>query len=352
MKIALMNKIRALRGIWSGRAAFGPPVTVTINILSGACTGRCIMCRQFSPLGPAQERSQEDFPFDALCVLLDELDAMGVDSVNLCADGEPFLYRDIVPLLKHLRAGRMRYQFITNGTAITDEHIQLMDKKAALCVSMHAARADVWSAITGMSEERFPVLQETVRRACAAGVRVTYHAVITNRNINELPAILASAALYGVTEVSIGPLTVFHNSFTSLKPDRMIFERFTQSLPALEREAQRLKIITNFTAFAALSYSETGSFCVPVFGRRGRCSVGWLLTWIDSAGNVRFCCNDARPMGNTHVSSFRDIWYGSAYNAARRRAVVSGTDGLMCRECAVYTVNAVVERVLRVLGMG
>lgn len=351
MKLALMNKIQALRGICSGRAAFGPPKIVTINILYGGCTGRCIMCRQFSPLRTSQEHKQQDFPFDSLKALLDELDTMGVELVNLCADGEPFLYREIMPLLARLRAGRARYQFITNGTVITDEHIRLMDNKAALCVSVHSDRAEVWSEITGLPQERFHALLAMVRRAREAGIRVVFHTVVTNRNADELTGLLKCAASFGVPEVSISPFTVYHESLSSLKLSREAFERLTRSLPALNREARRLNITTNFDSFAALSYSDTGSFCVPVVGD-GRCSVGWLLSWVNSAGNVRFCWNDTRIMGNTNTASFRDIWYGPEYTAARERAAAAETDAAMCRECPVYTVNAAVERVLRFLGMG
>lgn len=346
--VKLKKKVLLLLGMLSSKRSFCGPVNVNINILSGECSSRCVMCNHYSGLLEKSKKDVKFFPIRLMKKFLLDLAGMPVECVTFCADGEPFLYPDIAELLEFLKNIDIKYRFLTNGFSIKEEHMDFFDKKASLRLSIHAGSGKIWSDITGLPEERFPGLIHKIKKIKDTGAKVIFHSVICRKNYRDLPGLIDLANHCKIDELSIGPLTVSDDAIGILKLNKYEFREFKKSIVYAAGLAAEYGIANNFTYFMGLEHDNKGSFSAGRLYKRMPCYVGWLFTWIDIDGNVKFCCNSGEPLGNILKDSFKDIWHSPGYDKSRYLAkktekVSADCD---CSECANYMVNMKMDNML------
>jgi radical SAM protein with 4Fe4S-binding SPASM domain len=67
------------------------------------------------------------------------------------------------------------------------------------------------------------------------------------------------------------------------------------------------------------------------------CYIGHEYSLVLGDGNVMFCCQCSRPLGNLHQDRFEQIWKSEAYREARRLARKLPTAKQSLPECECFT---------------
>jgi MoaA/NifB/PqqE/SkfB family radical SAM enzyme len=223
-----------------------------------------------------------------------------------------------------------------------------MDKKASIRLSLHASNENLWSDITGLPPAGFRELIRKVKLLRNTGAKIIIHSVINKKNFADLPQLILLAHECKADEVSIGPVTIFNDHLNVLKLAKDEFERFKMSLLDAESMADKYRVDNNIKYYLNLEYSEKKSFSIGKTNSKLACYAGWLFAWINIDGDLRFCCNSNKLMGNITEKSFRNIWYGAEYNQERHNAFLRKNGSADCQECANYMANIKVGGIMSI----
>ncbi len=339
MLAEIKQRFLLFSGILSGKKAFCAPWNVNLNILEDICNSRCIFCRHYSGLINRPRAHPRVLPLDFIRRFLLELEEMSAQSITFCADGEPFLHPEINRILSALQSSRLKYHFLTNGFSIGQDCLSYFDARATIKINIGASNARDWAGITGQPEDLFYQLIDKIKIIKTAGSQVTLHLVVCKNNYRQLPELVELAHRIKADEVSIGPLTADRHELEGIKLSGDEFVWFRDCLAATAGRAEKYRIRNNFLYFKAVDFDSAASFSTAGLYQKIPCYVGWLFTWVDAQGNVRFCCNDQEAIGNLKEQSFREIWYSPEYSRKRYLAKKHKLPGSCCGECANYMVN-------------
>lgn len=148
------------------------------------------------PAAPGSRRAE--LGTERLLAVLDEAIDAGC-LFMMFTGGEPLLRRDLATVYRHVRERGVMVTVFTNGTLVTDEHCALFSElpPSVVEVSLYGATAPTCEAVTGVAGS-FERCLEGVERLLDAGVRVGLKTVLLTTNHQELDAMRALAAGYGV----------------------------------------------------------------------------------------------------------------------------------------------------------
>ena len=149
--------------------------------ITRACNLKCIHCYNDSGAGkPAEEISSQKAK-----AVLDDLAQFGVPSV-LFSGGEPLMRADLFELLEYAGQCGLRTVISTNGTLITKEIAQKINKAGVTYVGISLdGIGDVNDRFRGVSGA-FELAVSGIRNVQQAGVRVGLRLTMTKRNIQDL----------------------------------------------------------------------------------------------------------------------------------------------------------------------
>jgi radical SAM protein with 4Fe4S-binding SPASM domain len=135
---------------------------VSIKI-TNMCNLRCKMCGQWGETGYNLEKQSEEIkkvvPLETYKKLVD--DVAGIKPIFYIWGGEPFLYPDMIPLLRHLKKNKIITTIVTNGIKLKETAKDLVDIGLdALMLSLDGPKK-VHNQIRG-SEECYDKLAEGI----------------------------------------------------------------------------------------------------------------------------------------------------------------------------------------------
>jgi len=165
---------------------------------SSKCNLRCPMCHQSK-----FEMGNVQLGADAIDAMINGLPA--IDTVMIAGLGEPLLYRDLEHFLSYLARYQCRTHLFTNG--------QLIHRKLAVLKLVQRVSVSFDGATRGTFETlrrgaQFARVCENIRllRAAAPKTLIVTSTVISNRNLDELAAIVRLAQQLGMDEVHLSPV--------------------------------------------------------------------------------------------------------------------------------------------------
>ncbi len=293
---------------------------------SDTCSARCQFCRFHSPLfaRPAPHRgraapphpAQLDFAIWSDCI--EDLICLGTSRIDYVGIGEPLLHPRIDDALR-LGRGRIGQTMITNGLHLASHVAPLAESLDQITISMNAARAETHARLMGCHSEAFARVTrgvEDLRRA-SARTGITLSFVVNRLNYEELPAFADLSRRLG-TRAMLTPLGVYPETEAELGLTADDRTKLFRLLDLLER--QHDQPITNLATYRSFFDRDTSPLVTNI-----PCYVGQVFAQIRGDGSVAFCCAGDTIVGNVNARRFPDIWFSSAYNRARHRALTYTT---------------------------
>ena len=118
-------------------------ITLVYFKLTSACNLRCVMCGQYGDKGNmkdcAAEESKKNLPLETWKRFIDEIAPQ--NPVTYLWGGEPFLYPDLIPLVRYIMQKGLVMSLNTNGTMMEKYAEDIVrDKWSAIMVSLDAFR--------------------------------------------------------------------------------------------------------------------------------------------------------------------------------------------------------------------
>jgi mycofactocin radical SAM maturase len=277
------------------------PLSAPVNLtweITHKCNLKCVHC-----LSASSDESPGELTFDECKGIVDELAEIKVFEINF-GGGEPLLKNYFLPLLRYIHEKGIVTCISTNGTALTDEAIDLFTGNPLVNVqiSLDGATPDVNDCIRGRGA--FRRIIGGLERMAGKKITLSINTVVTSMNFRQLSRMKELATSYGA---------------------RLRVSRFRPSGRARESwEALRLNS-SQLGELAAWLNSDpsilTGDsfFSISQDGKRqlglDMCGACKMTCCIDPAGDVYPCafmqvaefCG-----GNLRETSLKDIWDNAA----------------------------------------
>jgi radical SAM protein with 4Fe4S-binding SPASM domain len=254
--------------------------------------------------------------------------------VVLSGIGEPLINPAYFALVDILAERKIRCEFYTNGTLLTEARQQAILSRSnidVINISCDGSRKETFESMrVGADFDKWKSsVQDFVLRAKQVRDRalsIGMNAVISKKNLQEMGDILRLAAQWRLDIVYIlDPVPIDQTTMALCVSDEEVF--------AAGQELARLA--ASLGQKVAISVRRGAS--APRL--RPTCLQPWNYTCIRTNGDVVPCCavfgSDRMPvMGNIFQQDFRTIWHGEHYREFRRSSL-SGTNEL-CRICPCY----------------
>lgn len=171
-------------------------------------TDKCLLnCLHCSTLA-GQDRRNE-IPLSELKRLVDEGLPLGLKRFSI-SGGEPFLYPDIITLIRYVKNKKLYLSIYTcgiiqNGNKLISLPDELLEELSVLKVDRLIFSIQgmfrTHDTLTGIPGS-FDLVIESIKKAIAAGIRVELHFVPMSCNIQDIPSIIKLANDLGVPCIS------------------------------------------------------------------------------------------------------------------------------------------------------
>ncbi len=338
----LYNDVLTLWGINRRCTPWCGPRIAQINI-SDNCNLNCTICNH-SSMGVSGL-----LPAGKVTSLVDELYGLGTQEVFFHGFGEPGLHPQLPEMLHYAMnsAPGMRTHLITNGTWNSPRLLEAIHAgKVGVRFSLHGGDAETWHRIHPYDDlSYFRQAEQNLRELTGtAPERVEVLFVICKTNCDKIKEMVQFARDHGVRKILFRPMRLFKDRIgqfmnAHLLPDAGEFQE-ASGIVARFRQELRGKIDVHSVAFEQNSFDqERNRPSSRTFYLSRSCYIGYVLTVIERDGNVWGCLPESssgEPLGSIHEASFREIWYGRAYEDFRRKQLFLDKSLLDDEGCHTY----------------
>jgi radical SAM protein with 4Fe4S-binding SPASM domain len=301
------------------------------------CNLKCVMCSvwELKEHGPA---------FEIARTILDNARSLGATKFTPCG-AESFMRKDFLDLVEHAHAiGFLRQDIVTNGTMITDAHLDRLQKcpSVALHISIDGPR-DLHDQLRG--EGNYDKSVATAKKCVERGISVGLSGVILKESLDHLTHLVSLAAELGIPEVSFQPFQTEISGpekdiprFSLLRtPKKRIIEKLEQL--AAHAQAKGVTIFTESMFGVIPDYLAFGKRPIPP----GGCYLPSKFLLVDFRGDVYPCFfmrTDADRMGNVARDSILDIWHSAHHEELQTLALTERCPGCLaaCSDVETFAV--------------
>ena len=349
----------ALRRRYAQEPTRGPKI-VQVGIAK-ACNYHCLFCPFHSPEAEGGHDDSElpRMSYLMFARLLGDLKRMGTRMVDVCGDGEPLMHRDAMEMIALARALGFDVTLATNAALLSEQRShRLVDLQVRrMHVSFNAATDETYERLhcgapPGARRKIVARLRDMAEYAEAEGKRpieVEFSAVLNRVNMHEIPAMVEQAHEARATWfmlILMGPVPGGEELLP--RPEDWVLIRRD-----IERAADKARDLGIRTNLNAIRPTATAAGTRSVY-EKIPCHIGHEYALVLADGDVTFCCQCSRPLGNLNDDSFERIWYSEGYRRARREARALPETGRALPGCECFTacshVVANLEVYRRLLG--
>jgi len=292
---------------------------IVIWNITRTCNLHCAHCYASSK----DEQYPGELTTEEAKTVLDDMAEYKVPVV-LFSGGEPTLRPDLPELISYANGlGGLNPLISTNGTLLTKEKVKELSnaglKRAGISMDGMEAVHDKFRGSIGS----WKLTLDGIRNSLEAGMRVSLRVTVTNRNVQELPALFDLAEREGIPRVCVYHLAYAGRGEKLLRFDlkheerrkmvEYVFERTIESYA----KGNKLEVLTvdNHTDAAYLqmwadkNMPEQSERVRALQSRNGGNTAGKGMGNIDNLGNVhpdQFWWN--QTIGNVKERKFSEIW--------------------------------------------
>lgn len=309
---------------------------------SGACNHRCTYCA----LDYMEYRNRF---LDPVCLKerLTEMAQLGVKSVMYAGEGEPFLHKEMAPIINHTRAAGIDVAVTSNGVLFGKE---MAEKTLAdiiwIKISINAATPKTYASIHRTDPADFDRVMKNIAEAVrlrsvkALKSTIGMQLILLPENMDEAVTLARLARDIGVDYLVIKSYSQHSLSITK-KYAGVRYGEYLGLKDEIEKVSDRnFNVIFRINAMKKLEVEERGY---------ERCLALPFWSYIDAGGGVWGCSaylGDERFLfGNINENTFEEIWRGDK----RKRAmefVATELDTSGCRKnCRMDEVNRYLDEI-------
>lgn len=286
------------------------PLRVTWDL-----TSRCNLCCRHC-YNASSSQTQGPSP-SALRTIAEKLSRTGIFFVSL-SGGEPLMEPEIWNIIQEFKSRGKSIQLISNGTLITENVAQkIKDAKVdTVQISLDGLR-ETHEYQRGV-KTCFEKSVEAITYLREKGVRVMVNTIVSQRNIGEIPELLAMVAQLGVNEFRVSRMILMGRG--SLLEEEVLSKEQTRTLILyVLGERMRLKEKTVITPDECMSFlgEKIGEYGLTWQG----CPAGRTECAVDALGYVYPCvflCYEEFRMGNLLESDFDEVWHNEKFEDFRK----------------------------------
>jgi radical SAM protein with 4Fe4S-binding SPASM domain len=344
-----ISKLQAVAGIAHGSRAFSGPLQLNLS-LTNRCNLRCIHCYFYSPfldlpnMRPLRLARQEGAPdlgrkdleklqridadLDRVTVILDEALAMGTRRVQFSGNGECFMHKNALYLMRRARDAGAHCVANTNGTLIdraaADELIRMRFDE--LRVTLMAGTREMYQRThPGTRDDMFDRVHGNLlylkERKRALGVdrpvvKTVY--IVVDQNCDGLLDFAKRSIELGAQAVLYKPVDdLGDESMRPLVPTPKHADLAKRQLAEARAILEKAGVKHNADGFlrAFGGHLDTTALYDEI-----PCYYGWLACMIEPDGQVYGCCRCYEPLGNAYATSFSAVWNSERYRQFRSEA--------------------------------
>ncbi|MCB2153714.1 radical SAM protein [bacterium] len=312
----------------------GRPYILLIDPLN-TCNLRCPFCATGQgnlPLKPGKMK------LDSFKSLIDEI-APHTFKIDLYNWGEPFLHKDILPMVAHAHKRRISTAISSNlnvlpqggGEAVVrsglDDLVVSCDGLTQETYEQYRVQGKLENVVRNLKE-----ITDARRRLGRKNPHIEFQFLVFKHNEHEVPRVHAFAKGLGADIVRIQKPFVNIESESIRPADNPDFVR-SEYLDEEKDQSDRLDI------FSPKADQEA---CAAANPPPIKCFWPWRSTVINWGGQVDPCCgkNYLDSFGNVFEKPFAEIWNGPEYRYARRwitgKAGEDEEQAVVCRGCGGY----------------
>ncbi|VAX19930.1 hypothetical protein MNBD_NITROSPINAE01-632 [hydrothermal vent metagenome] len=337
------------KGLVNGEQAFTGPYGLQVGI-AGGCNYECEFCGDFSSrrAEPTKNENLLMLDSDRFFSLVNDAADMGVEQISIVGIGEPFMHRDIMKFVSHVKKNGMRLMITTNGSMLTQSKVEELARLNVdiLNISLNAGTQETYTRVHGEGQGRYftKILDNIQLLTGNTKPWVSLRFVMLPYNIGELELFLETALKLSANEI------VLQNCVApGFAPDLSLslVEQKTVAKTLLGlRDKGRLDGIKSNADFFISRYGgmavngENKKYMGYVvdndFFRHHPCYAGWTYAMILENGDVRPCCYCGVSLGNINSSSFKDIWFSAGYNNFRRKLIALPKTAMAPQGCHCF----------------
>lgn len=308
------------------------------------CNIRCTTCpRTFEDLEPPADMSWELFT-----LIVDQFPK--IERVVLHGVGEPLMTRDLMRMIRHLKARGTYVLFNTNATLLTRKKGEELIESGLdeMRVSLDAAEPVAYEQVRGLPlfnrvVENLREFFELQRERRAATPRVSLWLTGLRETIFQLPAFVRLAHKLGVEEVYLQRLVYFNEGQGLARAESALFDAMGSEESRLISEAERLAESLH-VRFNASGATEPGTSLrkKETSNPWSLCRRPWTLMYFTAHGRALPCCiapfsmkgYDNFTLGDATQQTLREIWNGVKYREFRR-ALLTEQPPKSCENCGL-----------------
>jgi MoaA/NifB/PqqE/SkfB family radical SAM enzyme len=353
----LVSDPAALAGVSEAIRGGAPAVRDAKLKVTSRCNLACQMCDYWRTTRE-ETLSLEEWPG-----VIDQLADLGCRKLHV-SGGEPFLRPDLLEILEHGVARKLKVNLTTNGTLLTEDRIRRLARSGvnAVSVSLDGPTAKLHDRIRGRPGS-FKRSVKAIRRLVRAverrqaRLKVRINVVLMRENYRRLPDMVRLAADLGAVDLVPMPVDAGDEGPERMRLTLRELRRFNAEVApaahAAREEAGFSCPPERVHPFGAserdLAYAERGRYARGYHERRP-CYAPWLHTFVAGNGDVFLCCMTASaitPLGNLRQSSLREVLEGERYREVRAD-FLRGRNLDHCHRCDLFSAeNRALAQALR-----
>ena len=316
-----------------------------LNITS-YCNSNCVYC-EVKCLD-----HKNDLEFERQKKLIKEAKDLGVTEVSF-SGGEPFVYYKVWELIDYVLSLGLELNIMSNGLMIndfSDEKMAVLKKLKRIFISWDSADPKIHNELRG-GADFFEKSLAGVKKMLAAGVKVSFAGVLSNKNYAGLNDLIRFTHESGVDSIFFQPLHVWSNYDTvanskdkeKLIPEQDDFKALRQSIKTATKLARQLGVDNNLPALS--QWVEKYYLYQIEANRQGRwinnimpsykCLEIFTKIFIDCDGGVLPCAMLA-PRGNLKDQSLADSLM--ALDEIKKN-ILAGKFPKECDECSCQVAS-------------
>ena len=316
--------------------------------VTNECNLHCYMCGQRKLRN--QEKQQIDF--EKICNVIDELRGRSKYEVFLWG-GEPFLYKEIIPLIQYIKSQKLQLTINTNGTYLEEYAQSLVDCNVnRVIVSIDGSR-ELHDEIRGVQGTYQKVMKGVHKINELKNVRpfVTANIVVTSRNYKYITEIVNELYQQGIHYIEL-QLPIYISNKMGERYQYILEKEFgikaekwkgyqgdyfDVDVDCLLRQLRRLpaytRIVPALSESLIIQYFQGRNECVL---EKGCCKVPFEQVRIEANGDVVICPDFPDVViGNILIQDIDEILNSELLGTFKRYIRRYGKIPI-CDKCVMY----------------
>ncbi len=293
------------------------------------CNLRCIMCDLPQRHQGFVKEGREILGLEDYKQIIRDYRKIGTSGVGI-SGGEPFLHKDLFPIIREIKDNKMIAQITTNGWFIREKNFEeFIDTGIdSITVSLDGHNAEIHDKIRGIPGSFDRALHgiDLVANRANRNYKVNINTVLSEDNIGDFPAIIEMAKKSGADSIGFMPVHTIGSDKTSnpeLKKDRE--EKLKRSLDRLCEEKRKDDFIESSIEYLEMFESFFLGKPLPI-----KCYAGYTTVLVDCYGDIFPCFTfyeTKRAFANIRdTGGLANYWHSQDLKEKR--------DGIRdCREC-------------------